>query len=137
MDDTWFPIAVAVVGGVFLVWLVVLGLFWLVRPRGVPIGELLRLVPDTLRLIRALIADRDVPLDVRVVLVGLLVWLLSPIDLIPEFIPVLGPIDDVVVAIAAMRYARRRIGLEGLRRRWAGTEAGFDTLARITGTGAG
>src|SRR5512132_4416488 len=97
----------AVVGGLVALWLVVLGLCGLARPRGVPIGELLRLVPDTLRLIRALIGDGSVPVDVRVVLAGLLVWLVSPIDLIPEFIPVLGPIDDVVVAIAAMRYARR------------------------------
>jgi uncharacterized membrane protein YkvA (DUF1232 family) len=137
MDSGWLLPLLAVLGGLVALWLLVLGLFWLVRPRGVPVAELLRLVPDTLRLIRTLIGDRTVPMDVRIVLVGLLVWLLSPIDLIPEFVPVLGPIDDVVVAIAAMRYARRRIGIEGLRARWAGTEAGFDTLTRITGTGAG
>ncbi|MBI3751280.1 MAG: DUF1232 domain-containing protein [Chloroflexi bacterium] len=135
MPPSWLPIVLAIVAGLLVLWLLVLGLFWLVRPRGVPIGELVRLVPDTLRLIRSLITDANVPPDVRVVMVGLLAWLLSPIDLIPEFIPVLGPIDDVVVGIAAMRYARWRIGIDGLRRRWAGTEAGFATLARITGTG--
>jgi hypothetical protein len=62
------------------------------------------------------------------VLVGSLAWLISP---------VLGPIDDIVVAVAAMRFVRRRLGLAELRRRWPGSEAGFDTLTRIIGTGAG
>ncbi len=48
-------------------------------------------------------------------LVGLVAWIVSPIDLIPEFIPVLGPLDDVVVGIVAMRYVRRRVGIEDLR----------------------
>jgi uncharacterized membrane protein YkvA (DUF1232 family) len=134
MDPAWL---IAIVAGLIAAWLILIGLFWLVRPRGVPVSELLRLVPDTLRLIRALIADGSVPLDVRIILVGLLLWLLSPIDLIPEFVPVLGPLDDVVVAIAAMRYARRRVGIQGLRSRWVGTDAGFDTLARIVGTPSG
>src|SRR5512141_1377366 len=93
--------------GLLTLWAVTLGLFWIVRPRGMSASELLRLLPDTVRLIRAVIGDRDAPLDVRIVLVGLLVWLVSPIDLIPEFIPVIGPIDDIVVAVAALRYARR------------------------------
>jgi uncharacterized membrane protein YkvA (DUF1232 family) len=123
----------AVVLGIAALWAVALIAFWLVRPKGVPASELLRLLPDTVRLLRAVIADSKAPTDVRVVLVGLLVWLVSPIDLIPEFIPVIGPIDDVVVAIAALRYARRRMGLEGLRAHWAGTDAGFAVVARLLG----
>jgi uncharacterized membrane protein YkvA (DUF1232 family) len=73
-------------------------------------------------------------LDVRLVLVGLLAWILSPIDLIPEFIPVLGPLDDVVVAVVAMRYVRRRVGVEDLRRRWSGTDDGFALLLRVIGS---
>ena len=119
--------------GLVLVWALLLVVFWLVRPRGVPLRELLAVVPGVLRLMRSLIADRSVPFDVRAVLVGLLVWLLSPIDLIPEFIPVLGPIDDVVVAIAAMRYVRRRLGGAELRRRWTGSEEGFAVLSRVIG----
>ena len=68
-------------------WALLLLVLWLVRPKGVPARELLAIVPDALRLIRDLITDRAVPLDVRAVLVGLLIWILSPIDLIPEFIP--------------------------------------------------
>jgi uncharacterized membrane protein YkvA (DUF1232 family) len=68
------------------------------------------------------------------VLIGLLAWIVSPIDLIPEFIPVLGPMDDVVVAIVAMRYVRRRVGTDELRQRWVGSEAGFAMLLRVIGT---
>jgi uncharacterized membrane protein YkvA (DUF1232 family) len=107
---------------------------WALRPRGVPARELLGLIPDLLRLLRSVIGDGTAPLDVRLVLVGLLAWIVSPIDLIPEFIPVLGPLDDVVVAVVAMRYVRRRVGVAALRRRWAGTDDGFALLVRVIGS---
>jgi uncharacterized membrane protein YkvA (DUF1232 family) len=119
--------------GVLALWLLLLILFYVLRPRNVPAREILGIVPDVLRLIRSLITDRSAPLDVRLVLVGLLAWILSPIDLIPEFIPVLGPLDDVVVAIVSMRYVRRRLGSDELRRRWVGTPEGFALLARVIG----
>ena len=53
---------------------------------------------------------------------------------IPEFIPVLGPLDYVVVAVVAMRYVRRRVGIADLSRRWAGTPEGFALLSRLIGT---
>jgi uncharacterized membrane protein YkvA (DUF1232 family) len=118
----------------FVLWAILLLLFWVLRPKGVPVRELLGLIPDVLRLLRSIIGDRSAPLDVRVVLVGLVAWILSPIDLIPEFIPVLGPLDDVVVAVVAMRYVRRRVGVDDLRRRWSGTADGFATLLRVIGS---
>lgn len=126
----WLAGAVAAVVGV---WLALLLVFWMVRPKGVSVVQVARIVPDVLRLIRSLMGDRSVPLDVRVVLVGLLAWIVSPIDLIPEFIPVLGPLDDVVVAIAAMRYVRRRVGWDDLTARWTGTPEGFALLTRLIG----
>ena len=86
-----------------------------------------------LRLLRALVGDRSTPLDVRVVIVVLVALIVSPIDLIPEFIPVLGPFDDVVVAVVALRYVRRRLGSQALRDRWTGSPEGFDVLARVIG----
>jgi uncharacterized membrane protein YkvA (DUF1232 family) len=116
-----------------LLWAALLVLFWVLRPRDVPARELVRVVPDLLRLLRSLVTDRSTPLDVRIVLVGLMAWIISPIDLIPEFIPVLGPLDDVVVAIVALRYTRRRMGIDALRGRWAGTPDGFALLSRVVG----
>ena len=126
-------VVVAIVVGLLLVWALLLVVFWLLRPRDVSVRELLGVIPDVLRLLRSLIADGSVPPDVRIVLVGLVVWIVSPIDLIPEFIPGLGPLDDVVVAIVAMRYVRRRVGLEALRDRWVGTDDGFAMLGRVIG----
>jgi len=111
-------VVVAIVVSLLLVWSLLLVVFWLLRPRDVSVRELLGVIPDVLRLLRSLIGDGSVPADVRIVLVGLIAWIVSPIDLIPEFIPGLGPLDDVIVAIVAMRYLRRRVGLEALRDRW-------------------
>jgi len=124
---------VGIVLGLAALWIVVLVLFWVFRPKGVAVREVLAVVPDVLRLLRSLIGDPSAPLDVRVVLVGLVAWIISPIDLIPEFIPVLGPIDDIVVAVIAMRFVRRRMGIEDLRRRWSGSPDGFALLVRVIG----
>jgi uncharacterized membrane protein YkvA (DUF1232 family) len=126
---------VAIVVGLVALWALLLVLFWALRPKGVSVRDLLGLIPDVLRLLRSVIGDRSAPPDVRLVLVGLVAWIISPIDLIPEFIPVLGPIDDVVVAVVAMRYVRRRVGIEDLRRRWTGTDDGFALLVRVIGSG--
>lgn len=125
---------VAIALALVALWAVLLLIFWAFRPKGVSVRELVGLIPDILRLLRSLISDRSAPLDVRLVLVGLVAWILSPIDLIPEFIPVLGPMDDVVVAIVAMRYVRRRVGTPDLQRRWSGSEAGFAMLVRVIGS---
>jgi uncharacterized membrane protein YkvA (DUF1232 family) len=118
---------------VVAVWLALLGLFWLLRPKGVTVRDIMAVIPDLLRLLRSRIGDRSVPADVRIVLVGLLTWIVSPIDLIPEFIPGLGPLDDVIVAIVALRYVRRRVGTDELRDRWTGSDEGFALLLRVIG----
>jgi len=128
--DTVLGIVVALVA----LWALLLVLFWALRPKGVPVREVLGIIPDVLRLLRSVISDRSAPLDARLVLVGLLAWIISPIDLIPDFIPILGPLDDVVVAVVAMRYVRRRVGVDDLRRRWTGTDEGFALLVRIIGS---
>jgi uncharacterized membrane protein YkvA (DUF1232 family) len=122
-----------IVGSLVAVWALLIALLWFLRPRDASLGELVRLVPDLLRLVRGLLGDRTVPMGVRAALVGLLAWLVNPIDLIPEFIPILGPLDDVVVAILVLRYVRRRLGAEELRRRWPGTPEGFALLSGILG----
>jgi uncharacterized membrane protein YkvA (DUF1232 family) len=125
---------VAIVVAVLLVWAAFLALFWLLRPKDVPVREVVRVIPDLVRLLRSVIGDRSTPLDVRLVLIGLMIWIVSPIDLIPEFIPGIGPLDDVIVAIVALRYTRRRVGIEDLRARWSGSADGFALLLRIVGT---
>jgi uncharacterized membrane protein YkvA (DUF1232 family) len=124
-----------IVLGLVAAWVALLLVLWIMRPRGVGARELARLVPDILRLVRDLIGDPSAPRGVRVALVILLVWLISPIDLIPEFIPVLGPLDDVIVAVVVLRYVRRRLGDDELRRRWRGTDDGYRVLTAVLGGG--
>ncbi len=113
------------------IWIVLLVTLWLIRPRDVRAIEIVRLVPDLLRLTRDLLLDRTAPRGVRVALVVLLGWLISPIDLIPEFIPVLGPLDDVIVAVVVLRYVRRRMGEDELRERWRGSPEGWTLVERL------
>ena len=119
--------------GLAAAWLLFVVLLWLLRPRDARLRDLVRVVPDVVRLCRDLLTDREAPIAVRVAIAGLLVYLVNPIDLIPEFIPVLGPLDDVLVAVLVLRFVRRRIGAEGLRARWRGTPDGFELLRSVMG----
>jgi uncharacterized membrane protein YkvA (DUF1232 family) len=114
-------------------WAFLVVVLWIVRPRDVRLAELVRVVPDLVRLVRSLLTDRSAPLGVRLALAGLLAWLVNPIDVIPEFVPVLGPLDDVIVAVLVLRYVRRRLGSAELGRRWPGTPDGYRLLSRILG----
>ena len=119
--------------GLLAAWLALVAMLWAFRPRDVGLGELVRVVPDVVRLARGLVGDRAIPLSVKAALIGLLAWLISPIDVIPEFIPVFGPLDDVVVTILVLRFVRRRLGEEELVKRWPGTADGYALLARLVG----
>jgi uncharacterized membrane protein YkvA (DUF1232 family) len=128
-------VEVGVVGtivlGLVVAWLALLVFLWLSRPRDVGVRELARLVPDILRLVRDLVTDRSTPRGVRFSLVILLAWLISPIDLVPDFIPVLGSLDDVIVAVVILRYVRRRLGEVEMRRHWRGTDEGWALVERL------
>ena len=123
----------SVLVGLAAAWLLFVAILWTLRPRDARLRDMVRVVPDVVRLCRDVLTDREAPRAVRVAIAGLFIYLVNPIDLIPEFIPVLGPLDDVVVAVLVMRYARRRIGIEGLRVRWRGTPEGFELLRAVMG----
>jgi uncharacterized membrane protein YkvA (DUF1232 family) len=126
-------LVINVLGGLAVAWILLLALLWILRPRDARLQDLVRVVPDIARLCRDIVTDGHAPVSVRVAIAGLLVWLVNPIDLIPEFIPVLGPLDDVIVAVLVLRYVRRRLGSEDLRARWRGTSEGFELLRSIIG----
>jgi uncharacterized membrane protein YkvA (DUF1232 family) len=129
----WWGTVVGIGLGLVTLWVVLVAVLWFLRPRDTSLGELIRFVPDLIGLVRQLLRDRTVRFGVRAALAGLLLWLLSPIDLVPEFIPVLGPLDDVIVAVLVLRYARRRLGDEEIERRWPGTPQGYRLLHRLIG----
>jgi uncharacterized membrane protein YkvA (DUF1232 family) len=132
----WWQIIVGVVGGLVLVWLLlVAALAWASRGQSERIGlvDALRLAPDVVRLTRRLAADPQVPRGVRVWLVVLLVYLISPIDLVPDFIPVIGYADDAIIVALVLRFATRHAGAAALDRHWPGTPQGLAALRTVVG----
>jgi uncharacterized membrane protein YkvA (DUF1232 family) len=95
--------------------------------------EALRLVPDIVRLLRRLAADRTLPRGVRIRLALLLGYLAMPIDLVPDFIPVAGYADDAIIVALALRSVVRRAGPEALDRHWPGTPEGLQAVRRLAG----
>lgn len=131
----WWDIPIG--GGIALVasWLALLIGLLIVRPKGPLLKEAIRILPDLLRLLRRLATDRCLPKGVRVRLGLLMAYLAIPIDLIPDFIPVLGYADDAIIVAAVLRSVVRRAGIDAIRAHWPGTEAGFAALCRLTGIG--
>jgi uncharacterized membrane protein YkvA (DUF1232 family) len=94
--------------------------------------ELAALVPNLLLLFRGLLRDPRVPRSAKLWLVVAVLWIASPIDLVPEFVPVAGPLDDAIVAALVLRHLLRRTPREVLLEHWAGDPA---TLERLLGSG--
>jgi len=82
--------------------------------------ELASFLPDCIATVRALRKDSRVPRRAKVAIAIAGVWVVSPIDLIPEFLPVIGPLDDVVVVALAFRYAARQMPRDVLLEAWPG-----------------
>lgn len=129
----WLDLLVGLAVALLVAWLLLLLVLARVRPRGGMLREALRILPDVLRLLHRLASDRDLPRGLRVQLVLVLVYLALPIDVVPDFIPVLGHADDAIVVIAVLRHVVRRAGAAEVRKQWPGTEDGFVALARLTG----
>ncbi|WP_091319604.1 YkvA family protein [Amycolatopsis tolypomycina] len=128
----WWDLLLGVAAALLLAWAALIVALVIVRPRGGLLREALRLLPDVLRLVRRLAADKTLPRGVRIRLGLLLAYLALPIDLVPDFIPVLGYADDAIIVSAVLRSVVRRAGLDAVRAHWPGTEDGFAALARLT-----
>jgi uncharacterized membrane protein YkvA (DUF1232 family) len=125
-----------VLGGaaaVLLSWLALLIALLVVRPRGSLLEEALRVLPDAIRLLRRLAGDRALPPRVRVRLWLLLAYLAMPVDLIPDFVPVLGYADDAIIASWVLRSVVRTAGLEPVQRHWPGSPDGLAAVVRLCG----
>jgi uncharacterized membrane protein YkvA (DUF1232 family) len=129
----WWDLAIGVGSALVLAWLALVIALVIARPRGGLLREAMRILPDALRLIRRLAADKTLPVGIRVRLVLLLVYLAIPFDPIPDFIPVLGYADDAIIVAAVLRSVVRRAGLDAVRAHWPGSDDGFTALTRLTG----
>jgi uncharacterized membrane protein YkvA (DUF1232 family) len=125
----WLTLLGLGVGALLLSWAVLVLL-----ARRLPEGtakELARFLPASVTTVRRLRRHPAVPRRARVALAVAGLWVLSPIDLIPEFLPVIGPLDDVVVVALALRYAARQVPREVLLEAWPGDQR---ILLRLLGS---
>lgn len=129
----WVELLGIIAGSVLVLWLLMLAVLWRAKPDNVTLREAVRLVPDLLRLLKRLAADPALPRGVRLRLVLLLGYLAMPIDLVPDFIPVLGYADDVVVVAIVLRSVVRAAGPESLERHWPGTPEGLRAVRTLCG----
>ncbi len=134
-DGAWRVVSVllAVAGGLLLVWLAAVAALWAVAPGESTLRGAARLVPDLVRLVRRLAADPELPRGVRVRLWLLLGYLLMPIDLVPDMIPVIGWADDLVVAALVLRSVLRASGADAVTRHWPGTDDGLRAVLALAG----
>jgi uncharacterized membrane protein YkvA (DUF1232 family) len=121
-------VAAAVVYAAFLVALLVAG-------RRSDARALAGFIPDCVVLLRRLLGDPRVPRLRKLALVLLVGYLLMPIDLVPDFLPVLGQLDDLVVAAVALRYALGGAGPDLLREHWPGPARSLDLVLRAVARG--
>jgi uncharacterized membrane protein YkvA (DUF1232 family) len=88
-------------------------------PPGI-LRDLAAFIPDCVTTARRLRKDPRVPRRAKIAILIAGLWVASPIDLIPEFLPVIGPLDDVVVVALALRYAGRQVPRDVLMAAWPG-----------------
>jgi len=114
----WMQTVLIAVGVVLASWLVLI-----VLARRLPPGvarDLARFLPDCVTTARRLRRDPRVPRRAKIAVAVAALWVLSPIDLIPEFLPVIGPLDDVIVVALVLRYAARSVPRDVLFEAWPG-----------------
>ena len=113
---------------VVVVILVVVGRILLAR-------ELALVLPNLIRLFGGLLRDRRVGLPAKIVVGIAGLWLASPIDLIPDFIPIVGSLDDAIVAALALRFVLNSTDGAVVREHWHGDPATLARLMRLASLG--
>ena len=109
-------------------WIVAIVILYAVGRRSAA-RELVTLIPNLLVLFQGVFADGRVSRGSKLLLGVAIVWLVSPIDLIPEFIPVAGPLDDAIVVALVLRHLLRRTGRSVLEEHWRGSTSTLVLLA--------
>lgn len=120
-----------VVAGLLVSWVLLILVLFVLRPQQVDLQEAKRFVPDLLRLVSRLARDPSCGRAVRVRLFLLIAYLASPVDLVPDFIPVLGYADDVIVLAIALRSVVRHAGTRALDEHWSGSAKGLVFVRRL------
>lgn len=126
-------LAAAVALSLVVAWVAFVVVLAVARPEGATVAGAARLLPDIVRLVRRLAGDPALPRPARLTLWLLLAYLASPVDIVPDVVPVLGYADDAIVVALALRRVVRLAGADAIDRHWSGTPAGRDVVCRLAG----
>jgi uncharacterized membrane protein YkvA (DUF1232 family) len=125
----WLPLVAACVLLVYAGLVVAL----IVAGRRGRVRDVVRFVPDCIVLVRRLLGDPRVPRRHKLLLGALVGYLALPFDLVPDFIPVAGHVDDALVVVLALRAVLRGSGSELVREHWRGPESSLALVLRFAG----
>ena len=89
-------------------------------------------LPDCIVLLSRLVADPRVPRSRKAQLAAVIAYLAMPLDLVPDFIPVAGQLDDAIVVALVLRSIFRASGAELLSQHWPGPERSLQIIRRLT-----
>jgi uncharacterized membrane protein YkvA (DUF1232 family) len=129
-----WQVLIALACSVLVLWIALvisLYVYWRRTTHPTRFREALRLIPDIVRLLRRLASDPTLPRGVRIGLGGLLVYLALPIDLIPDFIPIVGYADDAIIVGIALRAVARSAGTAAIDKHWPGTPDGLAAVKQL------
>jgi uncharacterized membrane protein YkvA (DUF1232 family) len=127
----WGWLAVGVGGVLALYAMCVLAL--VVAGRRADARAFARFIPDCLVFFGRLVRDPRVPRRHRALVVVLLAYLALPFDLIPDFVPVAGQLDDAIIVMLVLRTLLRRAGPELIHEHWPGPQQSRDLMLRLAG----
>lgn len=105
----------------------------LLRGRRSDARALAGFVPDCVVLFRRLLGDGRVSRPRKLLLLGLLAYLVLPIDLVPDFIPVAGQLDDAILVALVLRAVLKGAGPALVREHWPGPAASLGLMLRLAG----
>lgn len=129
---TTLLVATAVVFGSWAVGCLLIMLFAHQLPDGL-LRQVAEFLPSCVTTARRLRRHPEVPRSAKIAMIVAIAWVISPVDLLPEFLPVIGPLDDVVAVVLLLRFAARRIPREVLLEAWPSDPR---LLGRLLGSAA-
>jgi len=94
------------------------------------VWRLLRALPALTAMIARLVKDPTLPATAKIALLAAAVYLASPIDLVPDFIPLVGYLDDLLLAALVLDGVLNYVDRDLVLRYWPGNERSLDALAR-------
>jgi uncharacterized membrane protein YkvA (DUF1232 family) len=126
----WTAAAISL-SAIVIMWLALVTVLIVARPDTGTLRDLPRMLPDTIRLVGRLARDPEIPRSARWPVWFLAAYLALPIDLIPDFIPVIGFVDDAIITALVLRRLCRKAGTARLVHHWPGSAEGLVTLTHL------